>query len=644
MAWTFSRSLVRITVSAVALALAPFIGTADAQVNVPGNYATIQSAINAVLSGGLPDGTTIDVQPGTHFEGLSVANTSRSVTVRGVGGPGATIVDAGGRNVPVLNVLRATGQVVFTGLTFRNAATSVEGGGFLIREASPSLVDCIFESNSSYRGGGGALFASNATFTRSIIRNNSASHFGGGVYLTQGSRPEFTDTDILGNVSGTGGPGVGNNGAGGGIFSHDSSPTFRGSRINANSSKFAAGGLFHQGVFGSPYGRSLLLVEDSELADNVSSQFPGEPNPAEGGGMHVEDNATATLTRVRVLRNRAGTGGGLNAYRGRYDVFESIVDANQSTSGFGGGIAASSNFATAQMPGSIVNLTTTLVRNNTAPLGGGIVVLGDNFSGERASMSLANSVVSGNQSQNQGGGILVTRTNLTAGHSLIINNSVAGGANPYGGGLLTTLSAATINTTTIAHNTAGQYGGGIFMDGGVINMSGSQVYDNTAGAGGGFFVGGGQSGTIQSSIIADNIGAQLNGQIHEDACSSVTYPNNLITSTAFVGCPTLASRAPGTDSTSKPRFAKFLAVPSIGATTTLAWSVARASSVTIAGVGTWNSPNNSPTGTVDVTPGPSGTYSLTATASSANGGNYGSVTVGVVGVVPPPSSLRVISR
>ncbi len=253
MAWSLSHLHIRITVSALALVLAPFIGTADAQVNVPGNYATIQSAINAVLSGALPDGTRIDVQPGTYFEVLSVANTSRSIVVSGVGGPAATIVDAGGRNAPVLNVLRATGAIVFTGLTFRKAATSVEGGGFLIREASPSLVDCIFESNSAYRGGGGALFASNATFTRSIIRNNSASHFGGGVYVTQGSRPVFTNTDILGNVSGTGGPGVGNNGAGGGVFSHDSSPTFRDSRINANSSKFAAGGLFHQGVFGSPY-------------------------------------------------------------------------------------------------------------------------------------------------------------------------------------------------------------------------------------------------------------------------------------------------------------------------------------------------------------------------------------------------------
>jgi predicted outer membrane repeat protein len=647
MPMSFARLRVPIVVSAVLGLLGLFVGTADAQVSVPGNYGSIQAAINAVMDGSLPDGTRIDVQPGTYFEVLLVANTSRSMTVRGVGGPSATVVDAGGRNAPALNVIGATGQVAFRGLTFRNAATSIDGGGFLIRESSPSLVDCIFESNSAHNGGGGALFASNATFTGCIIRSNSALHFGGGVYIVQGSRPTFTATDIVGNTSGTGGAGVGNNGAGGGVFAHDSSPSFRGVRIDGNSSKFAGGGLFHLGVFGSSYGRAMLTVEDSEVADNVSNQFPGEPNPAEGGGMHVEDNATATLNRVRILRNRAGTGGGLNAHRGRYDVLDSVIDSNQATIGFGGGVSSSSNFSSPQMPASIINLTTTLVRNNTAALGGGVAVVGDNFSSQKASVSLTSSVVSGNRSQSQGGGMLVSLTILTAANSLIMNNSVTGGDNPYGGGLLiASASAATISATTFADNTAGQHGGGIFVnDNSTIDMSGSHVYSNTSGTrGAGLFVGGGQSGIVQNNIIADNTGPQPIAQINEDACSSVTYPNNLITPTAFSGCSTLASRAPGTDSTSAPRFAKFLAVPSAGTTTTLAWSVARATSVTIDGVGTWNSPNNSPTGTADVTPASSTTFSLTAAATETNGGNYGPVTASFVVVQPPPAprNLRIL--
>ena len=311
------------------------------------------------------------------------------------------------------------------------------------------------------------------------------------MFVILGSRPVFTACDITGNVSGAGGAGVGNNGAGGGVFSNDASPTFRGSRVNGNTSRFAAGGIFHMGVFGSSYGRSMLVVEDSEIADNVSSPFPGEPNPSEGGGVHVEDNATATFTRVRVLRNQAGTGGGLNAYRGRYDLVDSVIDANRATAGFGGGVTASSNYSTPQMPASVINLTTTLVRNNAAPIGGGIALVGDNFSNERASLSLTGSVVSGNQSQNQGGGILVSRTVFSSSNSLIINNTVTGGSTSFGGGILIiSSSSASISGTTIAQNTAGQHGGGIFAnDQSAVNISYSNIYGNSAGTrGGGIFL------------------------------------------------------------------------------------------------------------------------------------------------------------
>ena len=629
MTLVYGRALTRLTILVAFIVAGPLVSAAST-VTVPGTYGTIQQAMDNV-----PDGGTVDVAAGTYHEALVLNNTVRSFTVRGVAG--STFVDAAGKNAAALQVIGATGHIVFQGLTFRNG-TRTAGGGFIIQNSSPAFFNCIFENNTAFDGAGGALFASNATFVGCTIRNNSAQHFGGGVYIVQGSRPVFTGCDIVTNHSGTGGAGVGNNGAGGGVFSNDSSPTFRASHVNSNTSMFASGGIHHQGVFGSPNGRSMLVLDDTDVADNVSSQFPGAPNPSEGGGVHVEDNATATLTRVRILRNHAGTGGGLNAYRGRYDIVDSVIDSNQATSGFGGGIAATSNNATPQMPGSLINLTTTLVRNNTAPMGGGMAAVGDNFSSEKANVSLTGSVVSGNVSQTQGGGILANRTNVTAANSLIINNSVTGGANPYGGGLLiTTASAATISTTTIAHNTAGQHGGGIFVnDNSTINLGGSNVYDNTAGTRGyGLFVGSTVSGSIHDSKIADN---GTTGQINEDTCSSVTYTTNLITPTTFVGgCSTIASRVTGTDSTTKPRFAHFLAVPSAGTSTTLAWSVARAATVTVAGVGTWTSPTNSPTGTFDVTPASSTTYSLTATATTANGGNYTTaVTAGVTIVQPPP--------
>ncbi len=618
---------------------------AAATVTVPGNYAHIQDAINAVVSGALADGTTIDVQAGTYPEALLIADTNRSLTIRGIAGAGATIVDAFGLGAAGLYVRNASGQIAIQGLTFRRGAPPGQpsGGGFQILNSSPSLIDCIFELSTAYNGGGGAVIGalSSPTFTGCTIRNNSATHWAGGVFIYYGSHPLFTNCSITGNVSGT----TSSDGVGGGVGVFDASPTFRGAHINSNSGKFAGGGIFLQGYYSDlvpdTHGRASLVLEDTEVADNVSSL------PSEGGGIHAEDNATVTLTRTRILRNTGGTGGGLNAYRARYDILDSVIDGNKATAtgGFGGGIASQSNFASATYVASIINLTRTLVRKNEAlassGVGGGIVMQGDNYSGIKETLTLAASVVDSNRSTVQGGGVHVTRADLTVTNSLIIRNIT----NAQGGGIAVFGGAtATISGTTIANNTAASFGGGIYVGGSSISVSASRIYENSAGAhGGGTLVpGAGFSGTIQTSVIADNSPSQVS----EEGCSAVTYPNNTITNkpsttqTMYgVGCGmAIASRAPGVNS-NPPRFAHFLAVPATGTSTTLAWSVGRATSVTISGIGTYTSPNNSPTGTVDLTPSSSTTYTLTASATSPNGGNYGPVTAGFT-VIQPPAAPR----
>jgi len=631
------RDRARLTILVLALLVGPLVSSAFA-VSVPGNYSTIQAAINAVVNGSLPDGTTIDVQPGVYAEALVVANTGKSFTVRGLGGAASTFVDAAGRGAAALTVYRSTGHVAFKGLTFRNGAPPVAaGGGFVITESSPSFVNCTFDSNVAQYGGGGALVTSNATFTNSIIRNNRATRSGGGVYMIKGSRPVFTQTDIVSNRSGTGPSGVGNVGVGGGIDARNSSPTFQSSRINSNVSTFAAGGIYHGGEFGSAYGTATLAILDSEVNDNVTASFSPSDPPAEGGAVHIEDNAVANLTRARILRNRANTGGGLNAYRAHYEIVDSIIDSNQATGrsdgGFGGGINGMSTNVGTVRPASVVTLTGSLVRNNVGLTGGGVVITGD--VGLPATLTVTGTVIDSNKAQSQGGGILASRANLSLSNSMIIRNTVSGDpVSPFGGGILLTLSSsATINGTTIAANTAAAFGGGIFMDGtAALQMTGSNVYANSAGSrGGGIFVGpnGSQTGSIKTSTLADN----ATGQIQEEACSALTYQNNTITPTAFTGCNP-GGRATGTDA-GPPRFEHFLAAPRSGASTELAWSVARATSVTVAGVGTWNAPNNAPTGSVDLVPTASATYTLTATASSGNGGDYGSAGADFT-FLPPP--------
>jgi hypothetical protein len=530
------------------------------------------------------------------------------------------------------------------------------GGGFLVQESSPSFIDVVFEMNRASSGGGGALFTSDAVFTNCVIRSNVAERSGGGVYMVGGSRPVFTTTHIVGNRSGAGPAGVGDVGVGGGVDARDSSPTFRASRISGNASVFAAGGIYHGGDFASPYGVAVLAVSDTEVADNVSTPFSPAWNPAEGGGIHIESNAVAQLTRAQVLRNSANTGGGLNAYRARYELVDSIVEGNRATGrsdgGIGGGINGSSTHAGGPVePSSVVVLTRTLVRNNIGITGGGVVVTGE--AGRPATLSVADSVIDSNQAQNQGGGVLLSNANLTASNSLILRNTVTGGGTPFGGGLmLTASSGATVVNSTLAANTAGGYGGGIFMDGTtVLDLRGSRVFNNTSGfpnGGGGLFVGpnGSNTGSVVSSIIADN----ATYQIVEHGCPGpkLTFNSNTITprtgsSDVYLGCPGAISsiaafnalnNTSGNDS-NLPRFAHVLSAPQYGGPrSTIAWTFGRATSVAVGGVGTFNGAS----GAVDVASG-SASYSITAAASSANGGNY-TAGASTVGVPPAPVASR----
>ena len=620
---------------------------------VPGDYASIQAAIDAVVSGALPDGTVINILPGTYAERLTIGATTRTFTLRGTAGAASTIVDAGQAGT-ALTINGASGVVTVRGLTFRNGARpNGVGGGFVFTNTSPAIVQCVFELNTASAGAGGVLTTSNATFTSTAIRNNTTTSRAGGLLIQTYSSPVFTQVDITGNASGTGSGGVGNQAVGGGVQSVDSSPTFRGSRITGNSSKFAGGGIYHAGSFGvAPF---RLTLDDTEVSDNVSAPYTPADPPAEGGGIHIEDNVVAALTRVKVARNRANTGGGLNAYRARYDLVDTVVEGNvangRADGGIGGGITASStNVSVPARPASVLTLTRSLVRNNTGITGGGVVVTGD--IGLPATLSMADSVIDSNTAQALGGGVHISRTNMSAANSMIIRNSVAGGTSPFGGGLLiTTISAATLTNSTIAANSATVYGGGIFMDSEtVLNLTSSNIYDNVApanGGGGGLFVGpnGTNAATVQNSTIADNTGYQV---IEHRGCplpysrltSNVITPRSGSTDLYASFCGTLTSisqlNAGGSglatgNTSAVPRFAHVLAVPGNGTSTTLVWSIARASSVTFTGSAT--PPSNLPTGAVDLGLTANSAYSVSASTAS---GAIGPVFVAVT-YVPPPA-------
>src|SRR5262249_38745467 len=142
----FSRRACRLVGGLLSVVLASLSAVTEAA-TVPGDYSSIQAAINAVVNGSLPGATEIAIQPGTYVATLRIAGTSRSMTLRAAGGPGTVVVDAAGRGTAI-RIAQASGAIRIDGLKFTNGVgDSLNGGGFNLEDASATFVNCTFENN-----------------------------------------------------------------------------------------------------------------------------------------------------------------------------------------------------------------------------------------------------------------------------------------------------------------------------------------------------------------------------------------------------------------------------------------------------------------------------------------------------------------
>ena len=628
--------------------LLSMLATTTDAVTVPGDFSTIQGAITAVANGTLASGTIINVQPGTYPETLLINATAQSMTIRATGGPGSVVVDAQAHGT-AFRVLNASGSIRIEGLKFRNGvgeSTGGNGGGLTIQDASPTFVNCTFESNSTpANGGGGVLTRANAVFDSCVFQGNTAARFGGGLVITTGSRPTFINSVIQNNTSGTGS----NIGSGGGLHVNDASPKFLSSSIVNNHAAFAGGGIVAIGIFGSAFGEAILTLEDSVVSGNTAARFSASDLPTEGGGIHVEDNMVGVIRRSAIRNNTANTGGGLSGYRARYVIESSTIEGNSAldptaVGGLGGGVESSSNNVTTPFQrAASLTLTDTVVRKNSARIGAGIFVGGDQVCGggtctdaaaTKATLQITGSVIDSNVASSQAGGVFGSRTNLSIVKSLVARNQANGGASGFGGGvMIVSGTTGTLSNTAIAGNSATKFGGGIFVDiNANLSASTLALHNNTAATagGGGLFVGSqGNSGTVLNTLFADNTGTDIVEQCPPNSAPYLTYTGTKFATTGVVYNGTCSppgavnqagfgalSHVSGTGAITLADVqarALFMAVP-LASPSVLGWSVVRATSVTISpGVGTFTT--NPQTGTADVAVSSSTTYTLNAATS-----------------------------
>ncbi|HTM19490.1 MAG TPA: right-handed parallel beta-helix repeat-containing protein [Kofleriaceae bacterium] len=369
-------------------------------------YGSIGEAV-----AGAPDGSTIDVCAGTYAESLDLSG--RTLTIRGYGGD--VIVDAGG----AAGVVTATAgaQVALRALILRNGAAR-EGGGILCEASTVSLTQVAVDANVADDNGGG-LHATDCTLhlTGSAITNNSADD-GGGLHLTEGTAT-IEDSVISGNAA---------NFRAGGLYQLHGDLTVSGSHFSENTSQNDGAGMYLD--------ESDALFTDNEITNNTSAEDAGGArvftsharfvgnhiwanHAADGGGGMKISHLDSDLRDNVITDNVAATGGGLELDNDTSRIHGGEISNNQATRG--GGIHASlwgrngglfedirMENNQADIGGALyleesytpVTLRRLTVVGNHARIGGGIAI-------RRTEFTLHNALFSGNQADEQGGGLLI---------------------------------------------------------------------------------------------------------------------------------------------------------------------------------------------------------------------------------------------
>ena len=303
-------------------------GASAATLNVPAQFGTIQSAVNAANNGDvvlIADGTYIgNGNRDIDFGGKNLTVTSQN-------GPSRAIINCqGSASATHRGFYLHSGETnaVIRGLTIENGyemgnggdiTGKGSGGGILDFNVGVTVQDCIIQDNVA--GGGGGIANANEgsdliTVTHCAFAGNvaTAGTAGGGILndMTGSGAMIVTACTLTNNIAGAGGFG-----AGGGIADADlgsGAITVSGCTLTGNSGPSAEGG----GIFNTNQGTGPITVADCTLAANtVGLTGSGVLTFGIGGGIAntVDDSGSITVIDCTLIGNTAlNTGGGISNY------------------------------------------------------------------------------------------------------------------------------------------------------------------------------------------------------------------------------------------------------------------------------------------------------------------------------------------
>ena len=209
---------------------------------VPGNYPTIQQAIDASVNG-----DTVLVAPGTYKETFDYKQ--KAITVKSSNGPFETVIDgnnlgkvvciyASGAMLEGFTITNGIGSIVSLGgyptspiviksnIFTRNVGKCIDISGLgnveiinnIIIDNYAISIECtgmpafihknIIINNSATDGTGLSLSFCKPTISNNIIANNYASHYGGGINCIEVASPTILNNTIIGNKAEWAGGGI----------------------------------------------------------------------------------------------------------------------------------------------------------------------------------------------------------------------------------------------------------------------------------------------------------------------------------------------------------------------------------------------------------------------------------------------------
>lgn len=416
-------------------------------IEVPGDYATIQEAMNESI-----DGDTIQIAAGTYYEN-SLRVWGRAVTISGAMDPDGnptTIVDGEDAGTVFYFEDGETNSTRLENIVIQNGFYSGNGGGVYVDDSEPWFANCTFRSNTAINGGGVFLVDTyNVKFEGCRFVDNQASDSGGGLYAGSHTYFQLWDSTFDGNSASSGG--------GACVYSTNHQAVIHDTEFVDNVAEYG-GGLYAYWV--------VMNMVGNVFRDNVAGEL--------GGGIYLVQ-CDAWIQSSQIVGNSAPSGAGMY-FNGDWgtSVTGTSFEGNVATLDGGGLITYYTN-----EPLYLFDCT---FMGNQAEIGGGMYSY---WSGSE----LSNCTFNGNLATVEGGGIWGYAGTSTLSSCTFRGNSAMASdfSGCRGGGICNVSHESTMVGCTIEDNTSGS-GGGIYNESSDLVLEDCTVSSNVGKVcGGGMF-------------------------------------------------------------------------------------------------------------------------------------------------------------